>query len=76
MSVKYRFTVWYQNENFKKVGKFMKKFDVEMGELCLIETYELTTSKEKSIQKLKDLFIEAFGTMQCDVFKIEGGKIE
>lgn len=76
MSVKYRFEILYQNKSMKQVSEFMRKCDLDLGDICINETYEMTTSKERDIQEIKGLLYQAFEAAECEILKIEGGKVE
>lgn len=74
--IKYRFTILYQNKNMRIASDFMKNCDMNIGEICTEETYELTAEKERDVGFLKILLQQAFEYAECKILKIEGGKYE
>ncbi len=74
---KYRFEISYQNKNIRQVCEFMRKVDLDLGDIYLKEVYGFDyINDEKPIDYFKDLFRQAYETMDCNIINIKGGKIE
>ncbi len=76
--MRYRFEVTYQNPLFKDVSNLMRKCDMDMGEVCLVEVFNFKIKEglpDRPIEIIKKQLEEAFISAECTVFKIEGGKI-
>lgn len=55
----------------------MQKLDLHTGDICHKEEFTFKYSKEeKPIEYFKDLFRQAFDSIECTIIHIEGGKIE
>lgn len=66
----------YQNLALADVCKFMRRCDMNVGDICIKEVFVFTASKEIPIDEIKDNFMKGFKESGCDIFSIEGGKIE
>jgi hypothetical protein len=76
MTHKYRFSITYENQNCKDFNNLMKCMGVSFGDFFVKETFELSTTKNESVEKIKNKLTEGFLRLGCVIVGIEGEKIE
>lgn len=76
MNFKYRFECLLQHNKLKEVSDFLKKCDINTGEICHKEVFEMTCWKESPVYKIKETLTHALTALDYNVIDIKGGKIE
>jgi hypothetical protein len=74
--VRYRFEVLMQPKKLQEMSEFMKKLDLNTGDICIREEVSFVRNGERPIEELKQIIKEAYDCVETKVLKIEGGKIE
>lgn len=73
---KYRFKIIWQDKYMNKASEFMKKCDLDVGEVGIVETFTFSCEKDIAITELKEKLKFALESCDMNVLHIEGGKIE
>lgn len=73
--MKYRFQITYQPEYYKKASEWMRKLDLDVGEVGLQEAITFTAD-DQEVSIIKEKLKLAFESQNLTVLHIEGGKIE
>jgi hypothetical protein len=73
---KYRFEIIYENRYMKNARLWLRAMALGFEKIGIHETMSFTSEKDTPIERLKSVIKEAYESQECEVFHIEGGKIE
>lgn len=73
---KYQFKITYSNKNMQDVSRFMRKLDMEIGNISQEVVYGIEVSDKSTISQLKELLKEGLEQSGCVVYAIEGWEIK
>lgn len=76
MRYKYRFELTWATSEMNEASEFLKKLDLDLGEIGFVETLVFTSSKNYSVKEIKEKFMNAFDTSGFRLIHVEGGKVE
>ena len=76
MRYKYKFTVVYATKEMQKACEFMKKLDLDIGEVGIQQSFSFSSERNIEIPALKELISHSFESDCYKILHIEGGKIE
>jgi hypothetical protein len=74
--MKYRFEIEYHTKESREITKFLKCCDLNIEDLTKKSVVTFESRKDVTTERLKDCLIDAYESIDCDVLKIEGGKVE
>jgi hypothetical protein len=74
--IKYRFEAFLQDKIVKKVCEYMRKIDLEMGEVGCRAIFSFTSERDVPLDAMKEILTQAIEECEVTVVRIEGGKIE
>lgn len=74
--MKYRFEIIYANKWMKQASEFLSQCDLQIVGVGIKETMTFTSKNDLPIDLVKQKFKEAFESCECEILRIEGGKVE
>jgi hypothetical protein len=74
--MKYTFEVVYTTDKTREVITFLKNRDLNIGDAGIRERFSFTSSKDLSIDTIKEHLREALRLCDYEPLHIEGGKVE
>jgi hypothetical protein len=74
--MKYRFEITYATKEMQQTCNFLKKMDLDIGQVGIQQIITFTSEKNPSIAILKEHLHQAFKECNLTILQIEGGMME